>query len=382
MSAPLYSRYRRYADREAARFPRTSLIARTIPIWKRPDTRVYSLTDRASHEAGWWSGEPPGELLRAMSLHYLPMPQVWIELDWVAYNKGTNRRPLEDTRAPRVLDHDGNSVGLSGPDSPVRMGIMLQEKEYDRASGKNAIAGLLFYLYPTGTCFVGPVIFAWDSDLKDEGESARASETVALGRTYIEKHGKDHPVLMKRLQRRAIISGLDKNTTLNFSEIEGTTRMAIAALTAVLAARPPVYAPNPNGAVRERPVKHGAERDRPIEVDLFIRERPRVSGGSIRASVGHLEAVKKGRHTVAAHYAYRARADGGDPTACPKTPQHDFENIDGSKSQVCIYCGQKRWFKERHERGDEAYGIVPAKTYNVRVGTPRASELTNTSGDY
>lgn len=382
MSAPLYARYRRYADREASRFPRGSDMAKTATLWKRPDTRVYSLTERASHEAGWWSTEDPGELLRAMSMHYLPMPQVWIEIDWMAYNRGAGRLPLQSAQPGLVVGRNGIEV-MTSENSPLRVGFMLyQPVKATNPRFQPTIMGHMFYLYGLGTCFIGPVMFAWHAteDLNlmrktnETGQSYRVEEALraAAGNDYLTRHEKNSPRLAKRLTERVFLTymGPGRNTA-SFKEIDGTTRMAIAALTAALSARPPSYAPNPLRPSETRPAAPASERDRPVEVDLFIRERPRVMGGSIRASVGHLEAIKKGLHTVAAHFAYRSRSDGGDPTICTKSAQHDFEDIDGTKSQVCVFCGQKRWFKERHERGDEAYGIVPAKTYNVRVGSAR-----------
>lgn len=420
MSAPLYARYRRYAEREAARFPRRSIVADMIPTWRRPDTRVYSLSERASHEAGWWSGNDPGELLRAMALHYLPLPRVWIELDWRAFSLGTNRLPLTPTSDAKM--HFSGVEGIHGYDpikAPLRLGLMLHQTEILHQNGgfhipRDTILGYLFYLYPTGACFVGPPIFGWhatkpvtipiekvntaatqfptgrglagDWAAFGDGKSAKLRpEELAPGLSYSRRWEKDHPRLLHRLQSQMMLTTLRYgNHEPPWSEIEGTTRIALAALTAALSAKPahgaahdPKAAPVPTQKAR------GAERDRPIEVDLFIRERPRNPGQSLRASVGHLEGIKKGLHTVAGHYAYRARADGADPETCPINPLgiHDFEAVVSGKTEVCILCGQKRWFRAQHQRGDEAYGIVPQKVYNVRVGAPAPGKEVNSSAN-
>ena len=404
MSAPLYSRFRRYSDREIKRYPKKSYMARILPSWKRPDTRVYSLSERASYEAGYWSTAEPAELLRGLSMAYLPTPQVWIEFDWYHFNKGTNRIPFDDHQRQVIMSADGYEPHNPAT-APVRMGMMYYQPNTPQGKGEwrgpsGCIMGFMFYVYPSGSSYIGPPVFGFHPsepidppiEIVDttgglrhmmernltgnfaspgflEDKRGLKLERIAMGVSYCKREEPKHPRLIKRLQERTMLTTLAHSKAVSWKEIEGSTRIALAVLTAALSAKAPHYdptSPKDLSAPRERP--RGPERDRPIEVDLFIRERPRKPGGSIRASVGHLEAVRKGLHTVAAHYAYRSRKDGGDPRDCTRAAQHDFEKIEGSKSQVCIFCGQKRWFKQMHERGDEAYGVVPSKTYNVRAG--------------
>lgn len=395
MSAPLYSRYARYADREAQRFPRGAPIAKLVPMWKRPQTRVYSMSARASHEAGWWSGEDPGEILRAIGLHYLPSPWTWIEFDWRSYNKGSLRLPL-DTPDNQHYPGGGMTNVVNGPTSPVRMAFMffrpgwatkvVGAPKWEAGHKDEGIMALLFYLYPNGGCFVGPPIVYWHPEhplayyvsAPDIGPNLLSPPEFAIGRSYVSQYGGKQPRLTDRLMKQVGLTSIGANVKVPWEELDGTTRCAIAVLTATLAARPPAYPETPTpGPARDRKPEWGT-KERPIEVDLFIRERPRKPGGSIRASVGHLEGIKKGLHTVGAHYAYRNRADGKDPTKCPtsETGVHDFEDIPGTKSQVCVMCGQKRWFKDQHQRGDEAYGVVPQKIRNVRLGAQTRTLMT------
>jgi len=378
MSAPLYNRFRRYADREVKRFPKKAFMRLIIPSWKRPDTRVYSLSDRASYEAGYWSAMKPSELLRGLSMAYLPTPQVWIEFDWLTYNKGTNHVPWDDT-TQEIMLAKGNSYEVHNAETaPVRIGAMFYQPNTPQGKGEwqapaGCIMGFLYYVYPTGTCLLGAPAFGFHTSetmepptefidnqeqLKraTQGESHKYTyphlldrgsdvllEEVALGTSYCRSYQELEPRLLKRLQDRMMLTTLAHRPVPLWSQIDGTTRIALSLLVAALSAKPPHYVPvldKDGNPLPERP--RGSERDRPIEVDVFIRDRPHKPGRSIRASVGHLEAVKKGLHTVAAHYAYRSRADGGDPTQCRRAPAHDFEKIEGSKSEVCTFCGQKR----------------------------------------
>jgi len=383
MSAPLYSRYCRYIDRDIKRFPRKAAIGQLIPMWKRPQTRIYSLSSRASHEAGWWSTEDPGELLRAISLQYLPAPYVWMEYDFRAHDLGSLRLPIDtQSKSLDIIRGDG--------EIPSRVAFMFFRTEAAiklfplklAGSGEGGIMALTYYLYPSGGCFVGPPIVHWDTRgplMRKGGDIAepvdatgRTEADYALGTGYLDLHEGEHPRLMNKLKTRVGLTAIGSNLHTPWSEINGHTRSAISILTAALSARPPAYVHDLGRPSAPRREAEWGTKERPIEVDLFIRERARKPGASIRASVGHLEGIKKGLHMVGAHYAYRARADGGDPTICPVRPHrslgHDFEDIAGTKSQVCVHCGQKRWFRDQHQRGDEAYGIVPQKVRNVRLG--------------
>lgn len=387
MSAPLYSRYCRYADREAKRFPHHSRMRELIPLWKRPQTRVYSLTPRASHEAGWWSGEEPGELLKAISLHYLPAPFTWIEFDWRAYNKGSMRMPLDapdDTEVRRGT----STVIVNGPDTPLKLGFMFfmtkdllrdARSAEERFGDADNLIALTFYLYQTGACFVGPAVVHWHPTqpikVQVDGKEVIGPEDLmgyghGVGHDYLRQYEEQHPRLTLRLRQLLGVRILGDPLAGIGKAVDGFARCAAAVLTATLSARPPTYAPALTGIKAGDSKPEWGTKARPMEVDLFIRERPRKPGGSIRASVGHLEGVKKGLHLVGAHYAYRNRGDGKDPTLCYSGMDglHDFEDIPDSKSQVCVICNQKRWFKDQHKRGDEAYGIVPRKIRNVRLG--------------
>jgi len=383
MSAPLYSRYRRYADREARRFHKGSMARLLIPKWKRPHTRVYSLSDRASYEAGAWSSYPPAVLIKAMGQHYLPTYNVWIELDFLSYQQGVNRIPYESEN--RGSTHTQEGVLVAKDDQfPVRMAVLLFEPTQgqtgkeplpDHTGGTGCIAGLLFYLFPTGTSFIAPVTYGWYT-----GESEKNSpytlcperQKQALSPVYAGRYANKNPRTLKRLMRRVHLEMVGTDALISESkltkEVYGTTRLAIAALSAALSARSAQFEADmladPNKPLKGR---KGGENRQPIEVDLFLRDRPKRPGGSINASIGALETLKKGLHTVGGHWAYRRRKDDNDPTQCPKGAEHLWESIEGTKTQVCLACGQKRWFRDQHQRGDAKYGVASTKTYNVHV---------------
>lgn len=397
MSAPLHNRYKRYADREAKRFVKGSSTRPLITQWKRPDTRVYSLSDRASYEAGAWSTSSPKDILRAIDSHYLPLDHVWIEFDFWSYQKGVNNVSLEN--GDEYLLYEGTTVkSMAYSNAPMRLGLMLYHplialRKTDEPALRDDIAAIVFYLYPNGTSFIGPSIVGWEVHT-EEGREYHPNDRSLMGRLalskfYMERYRDKNPRLLHRLCGRIYqgMLGIGRVplATLEESSREtmGTTRMAIAVLTAALSAR--AHRPAPMESDRQPGTpKTPCERDRPIEVDLFIRERPRQgAGASIKASIGHLETVRKGLHKVGRHYAYRRRDDGGDPTRCTKSfnevQHHHFERIEGTATEVCLACGQRRWLKKEHQRGDPKYGNLIPKTYNVRVGA--TSEMNASSPD-
>lgn len=393
MSAPLYNRYRRYADREARRFPKAASLRRIIPLWKRPDTTLYSMSENAAYEAGCWSREGPGEMLRGMSLQYLPTSRVWIEWDWRAMTAGSQGRPITSPET-ELLAMTNEGVRPYEQDTiPVRVGAMIHQVDrsgllnhkgwHDADLPPGTFMGLLTYVYPSGTFLLGPTLSFWNPDhdllplrqsiLPDGEPNTEAKRdilrTAGVGSHYIAKMGEQNPRLCDRLRNRMnmVVIGKTKDASA-YGEVQGTARLTMAALMACLSAKRTQYVPDPEHETRKR--KSGTSGSRPVvEVDLFLRHRTRP-GASLKASVGHMEGVKKGLHHVGAHYAYRRRSDNGDPRECPKHPDgyHSFEGLPDTKSEVCVLCGQKRWFKDSHKRGDEAYGVVGRKVQNVRVG--------------
>lgn len=397
MSAPLYSRFKRYADREAKRFPKKTKIRHWIPRWKSPHARAYSLTDNAALEVGRYSSMPPSELLRGMQSHELPAPYLWVEVPFDALMAGSFGSSLEEYRGnvknPITLQADGTTLDLPENEMPVRAGFMFSQTgrfegepgavfDYRKdEEGQGLIFFIISYLTRSGSFYIGPIIGAWMPDgnplpvayTKDE----YIFEWAGLGKTYLSRD--DQPRLMKKLHAATsqfVLGGAHVDKVYGSSratlerlnaETQGSTRLAIALLTACMTAKAPHYTPGPDATPAE--VREAKRRAREVvEIDLFLRQRERP-GHSIRASVGALEAQKKREHTVGAHWAYRARKDGGDPTECPNTQfgYHDFEPVDGTKSEVCIMCGQKRWRKDAHKRGDPSLGQVAPKIYNVRV---------------
>jgi hypothetical protein len=66
-------------------------------------------------------------------------------------------------------------------------------------------------------------------------------------------------------------------------------------------------------------------------------------------------------HPVIGHYCYRRRADGSEARICWKDPYrtHRWQPVEGRPLQeTCSCCGQLRWFRPTHERGNESIGRV------------------------
>lgn len=373
MPAPLYNRYCRYADREARKMHKKTAMRRVVKAWKHPNTRVYALSDNAAYEAGWWSTNSPAELLRGLSLQYLPQRTVWVEFPWIPMMRGSSRLP-RDHEGP-LMGYTREGVREVGEDSPVRVGAMLCKRDlwntmhstYNAVSDHENIYCHLTYLYPNGSLVFSPVVCAWalgSDKVTPEDVEPRFSE-AAVGRGYIDTWQDKHPRLLKTLRSRMMLAA---PVIMSLDEVQGTTRICMAALMAALSAK----TPQPNAAAKgdevRSPSPSGPKRE-VVEVDLFIRQKQRP-GESLRASVGRMDGIKRGLHKVGAHYNYRRTEDGSDPTVCSvsKFGYHDWEAIPNTKSECCVLCGQKRWFKDAHERGDERYGVSKPKTYNVRVG--------------
>lgn len=388
MSAPLYNRFCRYSDREAKRFPRHTALRQMIPTWKRPSTTVFTLSDRAAYEAGWWSTEAPGELLRGMSVQYMPTERVWIEWNWKEMQNGSARMPID---SPVIIGSTREGLEWVEDRAPLRVGAMIRQSAYadeqrkkdgwfDLTCPPGSFMAMLCYLYPNGTFFLGPTFSFWHptetmghltkSIVDMNVEKAANLHIAALGDHYLKRWGEQHPRLSDRLTERMamILIGKDATEATSFAEVQGTTRLIMSALMAAISAKPTKYVEDPDRPSKDRKNRGGPKRPI-VAVDLFMRERKRP-GASLRASVGAQEAIKKGLHTVGAHYAYRSRQDGSDPRVCPIHPNgtHDFEEIPDTKSECCVLCEQKRWFRDSHERGDEAYGIVPRRVKHVRLG--------------
>jgi hypothetical protein len=371
MAAPLYSRYKRYIDRDVRVYQKSApKMARLIRNWKKSSTLVYSLSRNASYEAGWFSTEPPKVLLDALQSLYLPKEEVWVEVDWRAVMAGSLR-----------IDIDHPDVDELYGEAPVRMGLLAARGDTEN----NSFVIMGYFLWATGRVDLGPVITEIDKscelrnnrDLRDlvYKKVGFDIDEAGIGLGYRDRYAEEHPRLYKKLAGALdlLLPGRDPNAPHSLTayvrlmkEVHGTARLYLAILAALVAAQPPRYVPDGEAPPRERK-DHSGTAKAPYEIDLFLRSKPKP-GRSIAASLRAVERRKKMAHTVGGHYAYRARKDGGDPTVCTVSDHHDFEKIEGTKSEVCIFCDQRRWWKAEHERGDETLGRVGQKVRNIRVG--------------
>lgn len=373
MSAPLHSRYTRYWEREAKKFhPRIADILRSF---KKP-ARIYSFSENASKEAGGFSAAPPQELLKAVSNIRDPGGDLWLEFDWRAAVSG--------------MQEAGIPVAPCGDEHPVRMAFLVTFKPavMGRADISGVlIAGMNFTFYPNKANVLSPTVTFLGDDahaMIDGNEDflnyfAKMAkypfEACAMGPGYLSMFNKpkNKADLVKLLLAGSIailpfvkqkFRSLANDTNM-FGDMNGNARVMLAVLATALLARPKDYVRDLN-----LPPKKTDPRERSgtevIEIDLFIRPKMKVGHTIIRA-VNAAERAKKRRHEVLGHWAYRTRPDGSDPTRCRGGGEHEWEDIEGTKSQVCITCSQKRWFRDKHERGDESQGRAPQKIYNVRA---------------
>ncbi len=375
MSAPLYSRFKRKIDRELRAYKRT-LIPNAIRSFKRSDTRIYSISRRASFEAGAWSISHPKELLQFIEEIEFPTQRVWVECDWVEVLAGaTGGAYTEDMTW-------GNSDGR-----PIRMGFL-----FEKEPGSDQIVFFIFNLYEGGSVRLQPLTFlitkkdrdfTWEPNTVEEIKKRMGVdlESAPLGLNYFTNY-KENPRLINKLKKKLDMGILfpseresAKKTRLErfksaemlaeiMRETHGTPRLALGALAVCFSAKAMKYEPIGKDVPIE-PVEI-VSHEGVHEINLYVRDRPRGKS-PVRHGLLRQAQKKKALHTVGGHWAYRQRKDGSDPTRC-ELGRHDFEDVENTHSQVCLKCGQKRWWREAHERGDEQYGVVPQKTFNVRVG--------------
>lgn len=367
MVAPLHSKYRRNFDRDVKLVQMlTSASLRKHLFLFKNKARVYELTANASREAGVFSTQGVPDMLEALRALYLPTDRVWVEVDWNAMQEGVE---------------DGGLLGHPpSPDRPCRLAFL-----YAR-DGETNIEVYVYYLYPSGKTMFGPAALSLASEpsdvltkgyakaMKQDRHLTKFVMNAAGGYAWHSRNDDDHPRLANRLRAQwslvpAGYEKLDEKACVDIlKEMNGTGRVAVAALSACIAARAPGFIPSTDGEERERRQRDG-ERHTAASVDLFIRPTTR-KGKTILRALRAAEAQRRRQYEVGAHWNYRHRDDGGDPMVCPvhERGHHDFERIEGTQSEECALCGQRRWFKRAHKRGDPSVGVVPPKRYRVRAG--------------
>lgn len=373
MSAPLHSRFCRYFERDSRIF--SDKVVGVLRQFRRP-ARIYSMTPNASFEAGALSGAHPRDLLAAYHALYDPGGNVWIELHWRDAIRG-----MFEAGVPVPEMDDGH---------PVKVGFLVVPRMAMGGSfaGTAEFAVLNYYLYPNGSNMLGPTISMVSKEaalsialtpeyLADfEYITGIPYQAFAMGPGYLNrwrtetdrKTTLDLALLgaISLLPHRKARNRNAKQEIGILCDVNGNARIALAALATVLYAKPVKYREDPDLPPVERNRKSGA-RSEVVEIDVYVK--PKVKPGhTVIRHINAAERAKKRRHDVLAHWAYRQRKDGSDPLQCLPGRAHSFENVEGTKSQVCIYCDQKRWFRDKHERGDATLGAAPPKIYNVRAG--------------
>lgn len=350
MAAPLHSRFKRFCERDTRPFKEHT----PFRYWKNK-ALVYSLTDTASSAMREFALQPPGELLAQLREVIMPGERVWVEYAF--------------------REHSANSVvSTYEEDSPIRQAFLFETFTDD----PSRIHAYVYNLYPTGKTFMMPVACTLDLDGKAfkqhlvavEGKDVpeyakRRMLEFGVGYHYCEVHRSDPNLrpLLDHAQQGIIVKAMRQDILEGMMETaNGTARLAICCLIGIGMAKRRKYRTGTEEVEIPRDPKP-SDYKRVYEVDLFLTPKVNVRKHVINGQI--VDRKKPGRHPVRGHWAYRSRRDGLDPRVCHVSPGglHDWEDVEGTKSQVCVLCAQKRWIKPPQVRG-EGDTLSPV-VYNV-----------------
>lgn len=383
MAAPMFHRFCRRFDRIMKPiekpFPRFHNTARLY----RKQAKVYDLTSNASREMGAFSMKSPAELMEVVNDFQLPTKYVWVEFDFQAFKDGEGQLPVS---------------WLSGEDNTRRMAILLESNIHEtledgtvEGAGWGAAA---IYLSNGGDMTPSPLWYAvcrpehrkwyWGKILANYEEPSaledalgRPLKEVPLGTVYCDQWRNEQPRKFKELvectgvgyfpcTKKHIHKLAAMNSVTLLNETGGLSRIIIAAMAAIMTAKGARYLRPVDGdpEIRERRQGGSQERYEPTTYDVYLTPKA-VPGHTLLK--GARDAARMRLHEVAGHWCYRQHEDGRDPTKCTVGAHHDWEDIDGTVSQECILCGQRRWWRDAFKRGDETLGVVPKKVTRIRA---------------
>lgn len=371
MPAPLFARFcRRIAD-DAKPMRKFAPEASVALLQHRSKARVYSLDAAASEEVGKLSVIPPSRLWPIYKSLRMPGTDVWIEVDVPALFRGA-----QSLEALDPAEFSGNR--------PARMGfaIIKRAEEDDRVafgyvqypSGKTALSPYLSYILEKPDRWTFAVGEA-RSKLPIFQDSPVSPFLVGIGIAYARAHKDDADALASIASLMEVAHVYAKRGTLTnhqeaklLYEANGTCRWVACALAVVMASS---YRPF---LAQERPAEgpYGSGqggRATATEISLYspLSETgtgcltERVLSKALRAR------AKKSEHEVAGHWSYRRKGMTGTRLTCPDGTPHDFErDLSHEHREACVKCGQSRWFRKEHKRGDPALGTAQKKIHNIR----------------
>lgn len=355
MGAPLYSRFRRYFDRDAKTLGEPRLKQMLIKAKNR--ARVYALDERAAREAGKLAAMPPSKLRAILEAVYLPSEHVWVELPWEPFISGAS---------------EGIGLPFMPTEHPSRVGFLVSATQ---AGDFRNFGVVTYYLLPSKGSMLGPHIAEvnqvpqvrpaiYDKFEKDFQAMGVDVNHTGTGFGYAARYRDHEPAALKWLSSRLDLMVL-RGGLPNFQkwqgllqEVNGTARQALCVIGIVCAAKSRRYRIS---EVRDPAVRGPSGEGRVSLISMYTDVD--ASGIAARKAIMAIERARHRYHEVSGHYSYRQRADGQDPRFCyvgTQTGSHMFEATHGH-SEECMICGQHRWFRAEHHRGDPTLGSATPK---------------------
>lgn len=322
MPAPLHSRWRRQFDKVF----RTTGYSPAQYLHLKNKLQPYAVSDNAAIQLGHDSTKVGVEWFDIAST---PMPhkQFMVEFNWEKYHE--------------ELMHAGKEIPngkADGSDRPTRCGFIFMD---------DPDGWICFYLvlYPGGTFMLAPGLLTFS---RREYDTPGDPLLMGIGYPYHKILNHINWQMDRKLESHAEAINL---------EFAGLARQCLSAYGAVVQARLPTFTPaDPDAPFRER--KTSGKVIELDETNMYLSNR------TIRGEVHYEpseEPQKRTRHEVRGHWCYRRGRE--DPFTCNiPSGRHDWEGDDAR--QTCIHCGQKRWFRPSHERGE---GEISQKVRNIRV---------------
>lgn len=386
MSAPLFANYCKNITKtgfhRAMRKKKRPIATQLLAM--RKNARVFSFTERASHEAACLSCQPPDVLLNMLNSLPEQEEDLWIEYDPRAADRGleamgtktqggTVDPSMVPIRAafvvPKLLTGGYRGLSyLSYPDHPYFMASHVSV--VDKVPGTSVTAETVDSHIDTMRSVTG--VYGLLAGMG----FAYGLESVTEKQYQKMQAERELPPVLKDLAYRVVASPLlSEMTRTDYEEavkgFNGCARTFLVLLSMAL-----------NAGAKSMPVTESVQRvpraggktgnHNTYEVDIFLN-RDSKPGHTAKRAVIAAERARHRLHGVSGHWAYRqARHHSGAASTPCGALEHVWEDVPSAgKKQVCMKCGQVRWWRSGHQRGDAALGTVPQKVHNVRLGSPK-----------